>query len=58
LAATFFRGSVFGLDVRFFVAAGDDLPVARLRADLADDFTDFTPLDFAGFLVDFLRAAI
>jgi len=57
-AATFFRGSVFPLAARFFVTADDDLPVARLRADLTDDFADLIPLDFAGFLVDFLRAAI
>jgi hypothetical protein len=56
--ATFFRGSVFPLAARFFVTADDDLPVARLRADLTDDFADLTPLDLAGFLVDFLRAAI
>jgi hypothetical protein len=46
------------LAARFFVTADDDLPLARLRADLTDDFADLTPLDFAGFLVDFLRAAI
>jgi hypothetical protein len=57
-AATFFRGSVFPLAACFFVTADDDLPVARLRADLTDDFADLIPLDFAGFLVDFLRAAI
>ena len=59
LAATFFRGLVFAFVARFRGPAEDDPPPGRFRVDLADVvFFDLAPLAFAGFLVDFLRAAI
>jgi hypothetical protein len=59
LETLFFRAVVFGFAARFRLPAEDDPPPGRLRVDLAEViFCDLAPVAFAGFLVDFLRAAI